>query len=137
MYQLQMVPIDPEALRRHVAAPSCGAVVLFLGDTRDHFDGRLVQSLEYEAYAEMAIPVMKEIGGEIQARWPGARVAMIHRLGAVPIGETSVVIAVATPHRDAAYKASRYAIDELKQRVPIWKKEIYDDGSAWKANAAR
>ena len=137
MYRLQPETIDPERVRRHVAHPSCGAVLLFFGDTRHSFEGRTVVTLEYEAYTEMALLVMQAIGDEIAARWPGARVAMVHRIGPVPVGETSVVIAVATAHRDAAYLASRYAIDELKQRVPIWKKEIYADGSAWKANAAR
>jgi len=82
----------------------------------------------------MAVPEMEAIGSELSRRWPGARVAIAHRVGVVPVGETSVVISVTAPHRDVCYQASRYAIDTLKERVPIWKKEIYEDGSAWKDN---
>src|SRR5690606_28165315 len=98
------------------------------------FDQRRVIRLAYEAWPEMAIPVMAQIADELRARWP-CRVAMVHRVGEVPITEASVVIAVATPHRAECYEASRYAIDALKERVPVWKKEIYEDGSAWKANS--
>ena len=94
-----------------------------------------MHALEYEAYPELAIPVMVDIEDEVARRWPGARVAMVHRTGLLAIGEASVVIAVATPHRDDAYAASRYAIDALKARVPVWKKEHYADGAAWKENA--
>ena len=108
--------------------------MLFVGVTRDNFEGRDVVRLEYEAYDALAIDQMQSIANEIAQRHPGARTAMVHRLGLVPVGEASIVIAVGTPHRAAAYEASRYAIDTLKERVPIWKKEIYGDGSAWKAN---
>ena len=83
----------------------------------------------------MAEREMLAIVGEAQVKWPGARLSIAHRVGLVPIGETSVAIAVSAPHRDAAYLASRFAIDRLKERVPIWKKEVYADGSTWKANA--
>ncbi|MEZ4319827.1 MAG: molybdenum cofactor biosynthesis protein MoaE [Myxococcota bacterium] len=126
-------PIDVHAVRRAVDDPGFGAVLVFEGVGRDHFEGRPVHALEYEAYAEMAVPEMERIAAEAAERF-GARVAMVHRTGRVAIGEPSVVIAVGTPHRAACYEASRYAIDELKQRVPVWKKEIYADGSAWKAN---
>ena len=102
--------------------------------TRDNFEGRRVLKLEYEAYPEMAVAEMKKIGNEIVQKWPDVRIAMIHTLGIVPVGEASVVIAVSSPHRDAAYAASRHGIDTLKARVPIWKKEIYQDGESWKAN---
>lgn len=127
--------IDPRAVEAAVAWPGAGAVLTFLGVARDNFEGRAVVALEYEAYAEMAVPVMEEIAAELAARWPGARVAMVHRTGRLKIGEASLVISVATPHRAACYAASRYAIDELKARVPVWKKEVYADGAAWKANA--
>jgi molybdopterin synthase catalytic subunit len=93
-----------------------------------------VTSLSYEAFAEMAVPVMEQIAAEACARWP-VRIAMVHRTGPVAIGEPSVVIAVGAPHRAECYEASRWAIEALKERVPIWKKEMYEDGSAWKANA--
>ncbi len=124
-------PIDPRAVETAVAHPGAGAVVTFHGIVRDHNLGRAVQWLEYEAYAEMAEPVMAEIGAEVGRRWPGTRLAMIHRLGRLEIGEASVVIAVSAPHRAAAFEACRYAIDSLKTAVPIWKKEVWADGSAW------
>jgi molybdopterin synthase catalytic subunit len=127
-------PIDVAAVQAAVASPAAGAVLLFLGVGREDFDGRRVVGLAYEAYAGMATAEMERIAAEIAARWPGARVAMVHRTGPVAIGEASVVIAVSTPHRAEGYEASRYAIEALKARVPIWKKEIYADGSAWKAN---
>lgn len=126
--------IDVPAVRRAVDDPGHGAILVFEGVGRDTFEGRAVTGLEYEAYAEMAVPVMQAIARECEERF-GARVAMVHRTGHVAIGEPSVVIAVGSPHRAEAYSASRYAIDELKLRVPVWKKELYVDGSAWKANA--
>lgn len=125
--------IDVEAVRRSVDDPGFGAVLVFEGVGRNHFDGRPVHALTYEAYAEMAVPAMQQIADEASERW-SARVAIVHRTGTVAIGEPSVVIAVGTPHRAACYEASRFAIDALKERVPIWKKEIYADGHAWKAN---
>ncbi|MCB9682054.1 MAG: molybdenum cofactor biosynthesis protein MoaE [Alphaproteobacteria bacterium] len=135
MIGLTRLPIDPRALEDAVAHPGAGAVLTFLGVTRDRFEGRAVVRLEYEAYETMALAQLAEIVAEVASQWPGARAAIVHRLGVVPLGETSVAIVVATPHRDAAYAASRHAIEALKARVPIWKKEIYEDGSAWKANA--
>lgn len=90
--------------------------------------------LEYEAYIPMALSTMKTIGDEINEKWPGTQCAISHRLGKVDIAETSVVIAVSSPHRANAYEASRYAIERLKQIVPIWKKEIWEDGSEWKGH---
>lgn len=127
-------PIDVAAVRRAVDDPAFGAVLVFEGVGRDDFEGRRVLRLSYEAFAEMAVPVMERIAAEVRERWP-ARVAMVHRTGEVAIGEASVVIAVGAPHRAECYEASRYAIDALKARVPVWKKEIYEDGSAWKANS--
>jgi molybdopterin synthase catalytic subunit len=128
-------PIDPRALEAAVSHDGAGAVLTFLGVTRNNFDGRPVEGLHYEAYPEMALAQLQQIHDEVLARWPGAKVAIVHRLGSLTVGEVSVVIATSTPHRDAAYQASRYAIDELKVRVPIWKREHYADGAAdWKAN---
>jgi len=135
MIKITTSVLDPRAIEAVVADPGCGAVLTFHGVTRNHFDGRRVTGLSYEAYPEMAEAKMAEIRDEIAEKWPGARVAMVHRIGELDIGEGSVVIAVSTPHRAACYEASRYAIEELKKRVPVWKKEHYADGDAdWKAN---
>ena len=135
MIRVQYEPIQIEDVVEAVKNPAAGAIITFQGVTRNHFHGKVVVQLEYEAYQTMAEAEMSKIAAAIEARWPGARVAMVHRLGIVPIQECSVVIAVSAPHRDAAYLASREAIERLKDTVPIWKKEIYEDGSQWKANA--
>lgn len=135
MLRLVDGPIDVRELERAVAHPGAGAVLCFQGTTRDSFEGRGVLHLEYEAFAPMALAELERIAAEAQARFPGSRLAVAHRVGRVEVGEASVVIAVSAPHRDEAYLASRFAIDALKARVPIWKKEWYADGSQWKANA--
>jgi len=135
MVRLTDSVIDVQAVRAAISRDEAGAVLIFEGVTRNHHDGRTVMRLEYEAYAGMAEAQMSAICSEISGRWPGARVAMVHRVGVVAVGEASVVIGVSAPHRDEAYAASRHAIDTLKASVPIWKKEIYADGSVWKANA--
>ncbi|MCO4743932.1 MAG: molybdenum cofactor biosynthesis protein MoaE [Proteobacteria bacterium] len=135
MFALTPDAIDLAAVRAAVVHPSCGALLVFEGLARDNFEGRGVTELAYEAYPEMAVPELEAIGATIAERW-GGRTAIVHRLGRVPVTEPTVVIAVATPHRAACYEASRYALETLKARVPIWKKEIYADGSAWKANAS-
>lgn len=135
MIGLSTDPLDVDAITDAVRGPGRGAILVFHGTTRDTFEGRGVVRLEYEAYAGMATAEMTRIRDTIRQRWPGSDAAMVHRLGLVPVGEASIVIAVASPHRAACYEASRFAIDTLKERVPIWKKEIYADGSAWKANA--
>jgi molybdopterin synthase catalytic subunit len=124
-------PLDASAMLHKVIVPEHGASLVFAGTTREWTDGRRTIRLEYEAYAPMALRTMRQIGDEIAAKWPGARVAIAHRLGTVPVGEASVVIAVSAPHRAECYEASRYAIDRLKRIVPIWKKEIREDGSEW------
>lgn len=121
-------PIDVAALLASVPSPSDGAVLLFVGVVRDENDGRGVASLEYEAYAEMAERKMREIADEARARWPVGDVALVHRVGRLEIGEASVAIAVASPHRAEAYEASRYLIEQLKRRVPVWKREGYVEG---------
>lgn len=129
-------PIDVARVEAAVRTDTCGAELVFVGTTRDTFEGRPVIRLEYEAWESAAERELAAIEEDVAARWPGAVVRIVHRLGVVPVGEPSVVIAVATPHRAACYEASRHAIEALKARVPIWKKEIYADGSDWKANAA-
>jgi molybdopterin synthase catalytic subunit len=132
MVRLQREPIDLSAL--HTVSPADGALCLFVGVVRNENGGRPVLRLEYEAYEEMALPLMAEIEAETKGRWPVSEVLIVHRLGPMAIGEASVAVAVASPHRAEAFAACRYAIDTLKARVPIWKKEFYADGSLWLQN---
>ena len=129
MIQLVRDPIDLADLQK--TAPSDGALCLFAGVVRDHNAGQRVHHLEYEAYEEMALPLMEEIASEVLQRWPVTDVRLVHRLGRMEIGEVSVAIAIGSPHRAEAFAACRYAIDQLKKRVPIWKKEFYADGAVW------
>lgn len=131
MFEIVSAPIDAAAVAAAVALPSAGAVVTFLGTTRDHNEGRRVLQLEYEAYPAMAVAEMRKIGAAARERWPVEAIAIVHRLGVVPIGEASVVIAVAAAHRKAAFEACHFAIDRLKEVVPIWKKEHFDGGEVW------
>jgi molybdopterin synthase catalytic subunit len=108
-----------------------GAVCLFVGVVRNENQGRPVLRLEYEAYEEMAVPLMEEVAAEARSLFPVTDVRLVHRLGRLEIGEASVAVAVSAPHRAGAFAACRFAIDALKARVPIWKKEFYSDGSAW------
>ena len=118
--------------------PDCGAVVLFSGTVRDHAEGRTdVQHLEYEAYDEMVVPKLEEIVAETRARWPMiGRLAMVHRVGRLELGESSVVVVASAPHRPEAFVAARFAIDALKVSVPVWKREVWDGGSDWGTNAS-
>lgn len=111
----------------------CGAVVTFDGTARDHSDGRPgVHALEYEAYESQVEPRLAAIAAEARVRWPDlGRIAMIHRMGPVAIGESAVVVAVSAPHRDHAFAAARFCIDTLKATVPIWKREAWDGGESW------
>ena len=122
-------PIDVASLAG--ATPADGAMCLFLGVVRNENRGRPVLRLEYEAYEEMALPLMEEIASETAQRFPVSEVRLVHRLGRIGIGEASVAVAVSSPHRAEAFGACRFAIDALKARVPIWKKEFYADGSEW------
>lgn len=122
-------PIDVAALQAASAAD--GAVCLFLGVVRNENTGRPVLHLEYEAFDEMALPMMQELAAEARRRFAVTDVRIVHRLGRMEIGEASVAIAVASPHRDAAFTAGRWVIDTLKKTVPIWKKEFYADGAVW------
>jgi len=124
-------PIDELQLEEAVRTDSDGAVIVFRGVARRYSRGRDVVHLEYEAYPEMAEKVMEQIGDEIRSKWPVSRVAIVHRTGVLQIGQASVAIAVAAPHRGEAFAAAEYAIDRLKQVVPIWKKEVWSDGSQW------
>lgn len=130
-------PIDVEALESEVAASSHGALVTFVGRARDRADdGREVLELEYEVYPEMATDVLGEIAAEAEARWEGCAVAVVHRVGVVPIGEAAVAIVTAAPHRSAAYEANRFVIEAIKERLPVWKRERFADGTEWKRPGA-
>lgn len=135
VFEITREPIDIAALRERILEGDSGAVVIFDGVTRDNTKGRPTLYLEYEAYEEMALGTMRQIGVEIHERWPINRVGMIHRLGRVNISESSVVICVASAHRKIAFEACQFAIDRLKQIVPIWKKEFFEDGEVWVQNA--
>jgi molybdopterin synthase catalytic subunit len=129
-------PIDGGALLSEVADPRNGAAVLFVGTVRDVNDGAEVTALDYSAYTEMAERELRAITAEAAERWRTPDIVVEHRVGSLAIGETSVAIAVAHPHRGEAYEASRYIIEELKRRLPIWKREHYADGRAeWVAHA--
>jgi len=121
-------PLSVQALNDLVKRASDGAVVTFDGIVRDNFDGRSVRALEYEAYAEMAEKKMADIGTEVQRKFDVGEIAMMHRLGHLEIGESSIVIAVAAAHRHAAFEACAYAMDRVKEDVPVWKKEFFADG---------
>ena len=130
-FLLSAEPLDPEAALAEVASGDAGAVATFVGTTRVHSRGRTVTHLEYEAYEGMAEQVMADIAAELEARYELCAVAIHHRIGRVGIGERSVVIAVSAPHRQDALAACRDAIDTLKERVPLWKKEVYEGGEEW------
>ena len=152
--EIRSEPLGPDVLRElsaRVATPDDGAVVGFLGVTRrspgtpapgqeaeaERHAGRSVEALTYETLAPMALAVMGEIAAEIEARFGVTRLAIVHREGEVPLGEASVAIVTASPHRDAAFEAARYAIDETKARAPIWKAEQFSDGHVWIGEPAR
>ena len=124
-------PLSVEAVLRAVEGPGAGAVTTFVGLVRDHNVGRKVLWLDYEAYAPLAEKALGLIVSEGEAHWSGARLAIHHRTGRLEIGEASVVIAVATPHRADAFAACRYAIERIKQIVPIWKHEHFEGGEVW------
>ncbi|HEX6512821.1 MAG TPA: molybdenum cofactor biosynthesis protein MoaE [Chloroflexota bacterium] len=131
LIKIQEQSLDLAELIRAVEHPSAGAVVTFSGVVRDRHEGKRVTAISYEAYGELAAAKMGQIAEDIRRRWPGCRVAMAHRTGKLDICEASVMIAVSAEHRAEAFDACEYAIDTLKQIVPIWKKEAYEDGEVW------
>jgi molybdopterin converting factor subunit 1 len=131
IFLLVREPIQPRELVEHLKAPEDGAVVVFYGFVRNNFKGRRTLYLEYEAYEPMAYAKMREIGAQIRAKFQIHHLAIVHRLGRLEIGDTSVLIAVSSPHRSAAFDACRFAIDTLKRAVPIWKKEYLAGGAVW------
>ncbi|MCZ6635295.1 MAG: molybdenum cofactor biosynthesis protein MoaE [bacterium] len=131
VYRISEDVIAPDALYEAVLQDSDGAVATFAGVVRDHSLGRSTQYLEYDAYPEMAEKTMAEIGDEVRKRWEVDRIGMLHRIGRLEIGEISVLIAISSAHRKASLEACHFAIDRLKETVPIWKKEVWTDGEAW------
>ena len=131
--QLKESALDPQECINFITSDGAGGQAVFIGTVRDQTKGRKVVRLEFEAYAPMAISEMKKIAGEIQERWPAEKVSIHHRVGPLQITDIAVIIAVSTPHRKAAFQACEFAIDTLKQTVPIWKKEIFEDGQVWVA----
>ena len=131
MFRVTNQPIDLSEVVGYVIDPEAGAIATFIGTTRNNNEGRKVIALDYEAYPEMAEKELARIGADANKQWSLCRMAIVHRLGPVQIGEASVMIAVSSAHRDAAFAASRFAIEEIKKTVPIWKKEVYEGGEVW------
>ena len=130
-FELTNDPLDVGTIARRVVRPECGATVTLDGYAREWTKGRRTLRLEYEAYAPMALSELRRLGKEVHERFPIAHIGIVHRTGRLEIGETSVVISVSAPHRRAAFEACEWAIKELKRTVPIWKKEILEDGEVW------
>ena len=131
MIEITHEPLDPEAITAGVRRDTNGAVVTFLGSTRSATGDRKVLHLEYEAYRPMVDTQLGQIVDEVRERWSIQDMAMAHRLGRLEIGDISLVVAVASPHRKAAFEACHYAVDRIKQIVPIWKKEFFEGGEVW------
>ncbi|MBU8788259.1 MULTISPECIES: molybdenum cofactor biosynthesis protein MoaE [Bacillus] len=124
-------PIVIEDVVKKVEKREAGAITTFIGTVREWTNGKKTLYLEYEAYVPMAVKMLSQIGEEISEKWPGATAAITHRIGRLDISEAAVVIAVSSPHRKAAYEANEYAIERIKQIVPIWKKEHWENGESW------
>ncbi len=131
MAELVKTPIDFQSVNAKVDDPHSGAIITFSGVVRNNNRDRNVLAIDYHAYEEMALEQLKRIETEVNERWPTLKVYIVHRIGYLEVGESSVYIAIASPHRKEGYEASQYAINRIKEIVPIWKKEIYDDGYAW------
>lgn len=130
MISLTQSPIDPSAILAQVASNDAGAVVLFLGTTREFTKGRQTESLDYECYPQMAEAKLAELESQAREKWPLVHVAIVHRLGHLELGEASIAIAVSSPHRQAAFEAGKWLIDTIKEDVPIWKQENWADGTS-------
>ena len=131
MIHITSDPLEPNSVTEIVRNNSNGAVITFLGTTRDSTDGKNVNYLEYEAYQPMAQNMIQQIFDEVKERWEIEDFAISHRLGKVEIGEISMVVAISSPHRKQAFEAGQYSIDRIKEIVPIWKKEFFDNGEEW------
>ena len=134
LFEITKDEILVDGVTARLADPANGAIVTFIGVVRNNSDGRETLYLEYEAYPEMAETVLNQVGAEVQERWPEIReVAIVHRVGRLAIGETAIVIALSAAHRPQMFDALHYAIDRIKAIEPIWKKEVWADGSEWKS----
>ena len=131
MFEITSDPLDPAPLVAAVRRDESGAVALFYGVVRNENMGRNVRYLEYDVYPEMAIKKMREVAEEVRAKYPITGIGVLHRVGRLEIGETSLLVAVSSAHRAAAFEACHFAVDRIKQVVPIWKKEVWDDGEEW------
>lgn len=131
--QILSTPLSTEICLQAVQNDAAGGIAIFVGTVRNQTKGKTVLKLDFEAYKPMAISEMRKIAQSIQSQFGAERVSMHHRVGSLAIGEIAVIIAVATPHRKAAFAACQYAIDTLKETVPIWKKEFFEDGEVWVA----
>lgn len=131
MFAVTHEPLDPAPLVEAVRRDESGAVALFYGVVRNENLGRNVQYLEYDVYPEMALKKMREVAEEVRVKYPVTGIGVLHRVGRLEIGETSLLVAVSSAHRVAAFEACHFAVDRIKQIVPIWKKEIWEDGEAW------
>ena len=131
MFEIIDKPIDVEEVRHKVISRNAGAITLFIGTVREITQGKKTLYLEYQAYPAMGIKMFEQIAQELKQQWPEAEIAITHRIGRLDITDIAVVIAVSSPHRKVAYLANEYAIDRIKQIVPIWKKEHWEDGTQW------
>lgn len=132
MERIVKTPIDARSTIARIERDEAGAILTFAGTVRNRHRGRDVIAIDYHAYESMAARELEKLEREIESRWPEIRAAIVHRIGYLELGEASVLIAVSSPHRADGFDALRYAIDELKKRAPIWKKELYrDGGSVW------
>lgn len=131
--QIFDTPLDPQACLERVLRDDAGGIVTFIGTVRNHTQGKRVLRLAFEAYTPMAVSEMRKIAETACEQWPVLQIVIHHRVGTLTVGEIPVVIAVSCAHRNAAFEACQYAIDTLKQTVPIWKKEYFDDGQVWVA----
>lgn len=131
MFEITESPLDPAPLVAAVRRDESGAIALFYGVVRNENLGRVVQYLEYDAYPAMAIKKMREVADEVHAKYAITDIGVLHRIGRLEIGETSLLVAVSSGHRAEAFDACHFAVDRIKQIVPVWKKEVWEDGSAW------
>jgi molybdopterin synthase catalytic subunit len=131
LFKIVRDPISVEEVTNQVSRRDAGAITIFIGTVREFTKGKRTLSLEYQAYESMAVKMLNQIGEEIKKRWPNTWIGITHRVGKLEISDIAVVIAVSSPHRKTAYEANEYAIERIKQIVPIWKKEFWEDGTMW------
>ncbi|MGN1387695.1 MAG: molybdenum cofactor biosynthesis protein MoaE [Bacillus sp. (in: firmicutes)] len=131
LFTIVETAIVTDEVIRKVQSVNAGAITVFIGTVREMTNGKRTLSLQYEAYVPMAVKSLQKIGSEIEEKWPDTKAAITHRIGCLEISEAAVVIAVSSPHRQAAYEANQYAIERIKEIVPIWKKEYWADGTKW------